>query len=177
MKALAKSFVFACRGFLYCLHYERNMRIHLAFTLYMYSFLLFFDFFTLENSEFALLFIANALVMMAELLNTAIENTINLLEKKYNKMAKIAKDTAAAGVLVGAFFSVLIGAVLLWQPEAFQKMLSYYTQHVGMLAGLIASLIVSLIYIFASPLTIWGTLIGTPHTPIKKETSTQRKEP
>ena len=167
MKALAKSFVFACRGLLYCLHNERNMRIHLAFTLYMYSFLLLFDFFTLDNHEFALLFLANALVMMAELINTSIENTINLLEKKYNKMAKVAKDTAAAGVLNGAVFSVLIGAVLLWQPEAFQKMLDYYTQHIGMLAGLIASFIVSLIYIFAGPLAVWGFLTGKPHIPKK----------
>ena len=172
MKALAKSFVFAGRGFLYCLHHERNMRIHLAFTLYMYSFLLFFDFFTLESHEFALLFIANALVMMAELLNTAIENTINLLENKYNKMAKVAKDTAAAGVLVGAVFSVLIGAVLLWQPEAFQKMLDYYTQHIGMLAGLIVSLLASLTYIFAGPLTVWGFITGKPYKPNKNEYGT-----
>ncbi len=170
MKALAKSFVFAGRGFLYCLHHERNMRIHLAFTLYMYSFLLFFDFFTLENHELALLFIANALVMMAELINTAIENTINLLEKKYNKMAKVAKDTAAAGVLVGAVFSVLIGAVLLWQPEAFQKMPDYYLRHPGMLAGLVVSLLASLVYIFAGPLAIWRFVTGKPPLPKNNDT-------
>jgi len=169
MKSLAKSFVFACRGFLYCLHNERNMRIHLAFTLYMYSFLLFFDFFELGRLEFALLFIANALVMMAELINTAIENTINLVEKKYNQMAKVAKDTAAAGVLVGAFFAVAIGVVLLWQPAAFYSLYAYYINNLWMLAGLIVSLIASAIYIFAGPVAIWGFLTGRQSKGNKKK--------
>jgi diacylglycerol kinase len=165
MKALAKSFGFACRGFIHCLHNERNMRIHLAFTLYMYSFLLFFDFFKIGKLELAVLFIANALVMMAELINTAIENTINLVEKKYNKMAQIAKDTAAAGVLVGALFAVAIGVALLWQPDAFKKMFDYYKEHIAMLVCLAASLAVSLVYIFIGPLALWGFLTGKPHTP------------
>lgn len=168
MKALTKSFVFACRGLLYCLHHERNMRIHLAFTLYMYSFLLFFDFFELGKLEFAVLFIANALVMMAELINTAIENTINLVETKYNKMAEIAKDTAAAGVLVGAFFAVAIGIALLWQPEAFKKMADYYISRPVMLVSLSASLAVSLVYIFAGPLAVRAFFAGKPHAPKKK---------
>lgn len=172
MKALAKSFVFACRGFVYCLHHERNMRIHLAFTLYMYSFLLFFDFFELGKIEFALLFIANALVMMAELINTAIENTINLVEKKYNKLAQIAKDTAAAGVLVGAFFAVAIGIVLLWQPEAFERILEYYAAHTVMLVCLVISLAGSLIYIFAGPTAIWGFLTGKPYKTEKNKNGT-----
>ena len=109
-----------------------------------------------------MLFIANALVMMAELINTAIENTINLVEKKYNKLARIAKDTAAGGVLVGAFFAVAIGISLLWQPEAFKRIFDYYTDHTVMLACLVASLGVSVIYIFVGPLTIWAFLTGKP---------------
>ncbi len=172
MKALAKSFVFACRGFIYCLHYERNMRIHLAFTLYMYSFLLFFDFFELNRLELAVLFITNALVLMAELLNTAVETTIDLMEKKYNKMAKTAKDTAAAGVLVGAVFAAAIGLALLWQPDAFSKLFKYYSTNPPMLASLVASLAVSLIYIFVGPLTIWGFLTGKPPKTKKNKNGT-----
>lgn len=160
MKALAKSFVYAWQGFIYCLHNERNMRIHLAFSLYMYCFLLFYDFFELSRSEFALIFIANALVMMGELINTAIETTINLVEKKYNKMAKIAKDTAAAAVLIGAIFSIAIGIVLLWQPEAFIKLYNYYKENTLMLICLITSLAVSVIYILIGPLAIRDFLRG-----------------
>lgn len=151
MKALLRSFVYAWQGFRYCLRHERNMRIHLAFTLYMYSFLGFYDFFELTRHDYAVLFIANALVFMGELINTAFESTIDLLEKKYNKMAKIAKDTAAAAVLVGAFFAVAIGVALLWQPEAFQKLFAYYKDNPLWLAILIASLALSLVYILAGP--------------------------
>lgn len=104
MKSLAKSFVYAWQGLLYCLRHERNMRIHLVIVLYMYAYLLGFDFFELNKIEFSIIFIANAIVFMGELINTAIESTIDLVEKKFRKMAKIAKDTAAAAVLVGAFF-------------------------------------------------------------------------
>lgn len=176
MKALAKSFVFACRGFVYCLHHERNMRIHLAFTLYMYAFLLFFDFFQLSRLELAVLFIANALVLMAELLNTAVETTIDLVEKKYNKLAKVAKDTAAASVLVGTVFAVAIGVALLWQPDAFDKLFRYYAANALMLTSLVASLILCLIYIFAGPLAIWGFLTGKPHHTKKNQNGTGAKK-
>jgi diacylglycerol kinase len=168
MKALAKSFVYAWQGFIYCLHHERNMRIHLVFTLYMYSFLLFFDFFKLSNLELSVIFIANAIVFMGELLNTAIESTINLVEKKYNKMAKIAKDTAAAAVLVGAFFAVAIGIALLWQPEAFKKLYNYYIENIPMLISLFASLAVSVVYILTGPLKIWAFLTGKSNRMSKK---------
>ena len=160
MKALAKSFVYAWQGFIYCLHNERNMRIHLVFTLYMYSFLVFFDFFKLSHVELSIIFIANAIVFMGELINTAFESAINLVEKKYNKMAKVAKDTAAAAVLVGAFFSVAIGVALLWQPEAFKKLYQYYTGNIFMLICLIISLVVSIIYILVGPLAIRDYLTG-----------------
>lgn len=160
MKALARSFKYAWQGFIYCLHNERNMRIHLVFTLYMYSFLVFFDFFKVSNLELSVIFIANAIVFIGELLNTAVESTINLIEKKYNKMAKVAKDTAAAAVLVGAFFAVAIGVALLWQPEAFEKLLNYYANNISMLICLIISLAVSVIYIMIGPLTIWAFLTG-----------------
>ncbi len=163
MKALAKSFVYAWQGLIYCLHNERNMRIHLAFSLYMYSYLLFYDFFELSRLEFAVIFIANAIVMMGELINTAVETTINLVEKKYNKMAKIAKDTAAAGVLVSAVFAVAIGVALLWQPEAFAKLYDYYYENTLMLLCLIASLAASAVYILAGPLAIRDFLTGKKH--------------
>ncbi len=162
MKALARSFYYAGRGFIYCLNYERNMRIHLAFTVYMYCFLLFFDFFTLDRRDLALLFTINALVMMAELINTAIENTIDLVEIKVNRLAQIAKDSAAAGVLVGAVFAVLVGGALLWQPEAFKKMARYYIDRPLMFALFILSLIISLIYIFVGPLKIRAMITGKP---------------
>ena len=170
MKALVKSFEYAWQGLIYCLHHERNMRIHLVFTLYMYSFLVFFNFFKISSLELSVIFIANAIVFIGELINTAIESTINLIEKKYNKMAKVAKDTAAAAVLVGAFFAVAIGVALLWQPEAFGKLFDYYTDNISMLICLIISLAVSVVYIMIGPISIWAFLTGKNPQKTNKKT-------
>lgn len=155
MRPLLKSFSYAWSGLLHCLRYERNMRIHLVTVVYMYSLLFFFrDSFTVSKVELTIIFIANALVFMSELINTAIEATINLLENNYNKMAKIAKDTAAAAVLTGAVFAFAIGIVVLWQPAAFRDMAAYYLDKPWMFAILALSLAGAMTYIFAGPAAV-----------------------
>lgn len=150
MADLLKSFTFAWKGFVYCLTNERNMRVHFVFMVYMYSYLFVYDFFILSKVEISVIFIANTLVFMGELINTAIENTINLLSEKYDKYAQIAKDTAAGAVLVGAFFAVAIGIALLWQPEAFRALFEYYKEKPLMIVILALSLALSVIFVF------WG---------------------
>ncbi len=151
MKALIRSFQYAFRGFGHALRHERNMRIHLVCMLYMYYFLFCFDWFTLTQTDWALLFIANALVLMSELLNTAVEATIDLIIKQYDKHARIAKDTAAAAVLVCALFAVAIGAVLLWQPEAFRALYQYHLTHPAMLVALLISFALAGLFVFQTP--------------------------
>lgn len=160
MRLLLKSFSYAWRGLIHCLHYERNMRIHLVTVVYMYTLLFFFrESFEVSKVELTIIFIANALVFISELINTAIEATINLLENNYNKMAKIAKDTAAAAVLTGAVFAFAIGIVVLWQPAAFREMADYYLDKPWMFAALVLSLAGAMVYIFAGPVAI-GRFFG-----------------
>jgi len=47
-----------------------------------------------------------------ELMNTAIENTVNLITKEKNQQAKIAKDVAAGAVLASAIVSAIIGLMI-----------------------------------------------------------------
>ena len=47
-----------------------------------------------------------------EIVNTAIERTVDLVTKEYEELAKIAKDVAAAAVLVMSMFSVVIGIII-----------------------------------------------------------------
>lgn len=54
-----------------------------------------------------------ALVLSLELLNTAIEATIDLLSPQPHPLAKVAKDAAAGAVYVAAFFAVLVGLSVL----------------------------------------------------------------
>lgn len=148
MKGLLRSFGYAFRGIYTAIRRERNMRIHISFMVYMYYFLLRFDFFILDRTDWALICLANALVLMAELVNTSLEATIDLVEHGYHIKAKIAKDTAAAAVLVGAVFSVVIGILVLGQPEAFRALFAYYRTHIAAFIAFCLSLAVAIIFIF-----------------------------
>jgi diacylglycerol kinase len=55
-------------------------------------------------------------VWMAEFMNTALEALVDLASPDYHPLAKVAKDVAAAAVLVGALGAVLIGLLILGPP-------------------------------------------------------------
>ncbi len=148
MKGLVKSFGYAFQGIFRTIRTERNMRIHLVVSLYMYGYLLIYDFFEVSRTGFAVLFLANAIVMMGEIVNTAVENVVDLVEQKKNDYCKAAKDAAAGAVLVGALFAVAVGIALLWQPAAFRAMFAYYRDNPLMLAVLALSLVLSCVFIF-----------------------------
>ena len=148
MKGLVKSFGYAFQGIFRTIRTERNMRIHLVVSLYMYGYLLIYDFFEVSRTGFAVLFLANAIVMMGEIVNTAVENVVDLVEQKKNDYCKAAKDAAAGAVLVGALFAVAVGIALLWQPAAFRAMFAYYRDNPLMLAVLALSLVLSYVFIF-----------------------------
>ncbi len=65
--------------------------------------------FKISIMEWLLCLIAFALVVTSELFNTAIEEAVNLAMPKINTKAKIAKDTAASGVLFSAMIAFIIG--------------------------------------------------------------------
>jgi diacylglycerol kinase (ATP) len=71
--------------------------------------------FRLDRLEMAALLGVCALVIMAELFNTAIEVVVDMITENYHPAAKIAKDAAAGGVLVASVNAVMVGGVLfLW---------------------------------------------------------------
>ena len=61
---------------------------------------------------------------MAELFNTAVEKICDLIEPNHNLVIKASKDMAAAGVLLAALFSVVVGLVIFLPPliENFKKL-------------------------------------------------------
>ncbi len=148
MKSLVKSFGYAFRGIYQALKYERNMRIHFVCMIYMYSFLFIYDFFEVTRTQLAIIFLANAAVVAAELINTAVERTVDLASEKRTENGKIAKDTAAGAVLVCAIFAVAMGIAVLGQPKAFEAMFSYYRENPVMLAVFVLSIIPATVFIF-----------------------------
>ncbi len=147
-KKLFMSFVYAFRGIFRTIANERNLRIHLTCVVYMVSILLFTDWFTLSRTDWAILMLASAGVIGGEIVNTAIENAVNLASKEYTEYGKIAKDAAAGAVLVSAFFAVIVGIIILFQPEAFKAMYEYFRGNLPMLGVLLLSIIPATLFIF-----------------------------
>ena len=141
MRGLIRSFGYAFRGIFYTLKHERNMRIHFVCMIYMYSFLLMADFFEITRTQFAIIFLANALVVSLELVNTAVERTVDLASTEWTDNGRAAKDTAAGAVLVSAIFAVLTGIMIMWQPKAFSALCVYFMLF-------LLSLVVAFIFIF-----------------------------
>lgn len=76
--------------------------------------------FKVRALEAIVLIFAMALVWMAELFNTAIEKTADLISNEYHPQIKFLKDVSAAAVLVAALAAFLIGCII-FIPKLFFK--------------------------------------------------------
>ena len=109
IRGFRESLKLAIKGILYLFLYHRNMRI--IFMLGILASLLGI-YFKLNGMELVALCITIALVFMAEIFNTAIEMTMNLLTSKYHTRIKLIKDIAAAVVLLTCLNAIAVGYVL-----------------------------------------------------------------
>ena len=148
VKSLMKSFVYALKGIKWALCNERNFRIHITCMCYMFYFLLRYDFFVISKTEICLLLLSCALVLGGELINTGIEKADDTVSKERKKTIAISKDAAAGAVLVFAVFSVIIGVVIMFQPEAFKLLFNHYMTEPVSAVIFAISLVVALLFIF-----------------------------
>ena len=111
--SLYKSFKFAFDGLRTVLLKGRNFRIQLSIGIFAVVLGIVLK---LNPSEWLHLFIVITLVLILELVNTSIEEIVNIISPQVQEKAKIAKDVAAATVLVASISSVIIG-VLLFLPK------------------------------------------------------------
>lgn len=102
----------ALAGVARCVACQRNMKLHVlsALMVTIVGMALPLDL----STRVALLF-AVAIVFFAEILNTGLEALVDLYIGDYHRLAMLAKDAAAGGVLVLAAATVLILAEILWQ--------------------------------------------------------------
>ncbi len=106
------SFNYAVNGIITAVGTERNMKIHYGIAILVLILALFFD---LSRVEFMLLIFAISLVIVSELINTAIEKTIDMITEEYHPIAKIAKDISAGAVLIAAINSVIVGYLIFYE--------------------------------------------------------------
>jgi diacylglycerol kinase (ATP) len=103
------SFDYAIRGIVHTLRTQRNMRVH-----FVVSALVFVAALALRVSglDLVALIFAVGFVLVAELMNTAVETTVDLATSTFDPLAAIAKDVAAGAVLVSAVTAVAVGYVV-----------------------------------------------------------------
>lgn len=109
IKKFTESFNHAIEGIIYTVRTQRNMKIHLVLAIVVLFFSLFFN---LSKIEMVILLITITSVIVLELINTAIEATIDVLANYYHPLAKIAKNVSAGAVLVAASNAIVVGYLL-----------------------------------------------------------------
>ena len=146
--SLFKSFVYAFKGFGWMVTHERNFRIHLTCLVYMFYYLLRYDFFTVSRTEFAILLLASGLVIGGEMINSGIEKADDSVSKEKKHSIEVSKDVSAGAVLVFAIFAVLCGIAILWQPEAFRLLFNHYSENQINILWFVLSVVAFTIFIF-----------------------------
>ena len=109
-----ESLKFAVRGLFLTFKSQKNFRIEcfIAFAVAIAARVL-----DLTCTEVAILVLAVAFMLFAELINTVVEFIVDAyFGNKYSILAKMAKDTSAGAVFMISLFSVLIG-ILLFLPK------------------------------------------------------------
>jgi diacylglycerol kinase len=99
----------AFSGILYAITKEKNMKIHAAaaVVVLLMSWLL-----KVSLIEFMILCLTITMVIVCELINTAVEVLVDIIVDVYHPKAKIIKDVAAGAALFSAFFSVIVGLII-----------------------------------------------------------------
>jgi diacylglycerol kinase (ATP) len=104
--SVIESFNFAIEGVIHVLRTQRNMRIHFgaAVVVIVVSVAV-----GVSKIELIVLLLSIAFVLIAEMINTAIEGTIDAATTSFDPMAKLAKDIAAGAVLIASVNAVAVG--------------------------------------------------------------------
>lgn len=113
IRAHRVSFQHAFDGFLHVIREHPNFRFHLLATVCV---ALLGVYLRINAIEWLILVFTVNMVLVAEMINTAIESMVDLITLEHRQDAKIAKDVSAAMVLVSAVFAVVVG-IFIFLPK------------------------------------------------------------
>ncbi len=139
-RSFLKSLNNAAEGVIHVVRHERNMRLHFLIALFI---LLSAIFLGVGRVEWLILCGAVSIVLIAEMVNTAIEHTVDLVHKTFNPQAKIVKDISAGMVLISALYALIVGFSIflrywVWPPE----MLALHVRHASLYLTFVSLLVV-----------------------------------
>jgi diacylglycerol kinase len=115
-----KSFVNAYSGLVALLKSEHNARVHL----FIFAIVIVAGFvLRISAVNWIAVVFASGLVFVSECFNTAVENLSDVVSPEQNEKIKLVKDMVAAGVLISAIVSVIIG-IIVFLPEIYKLVIS-----------------------------------------------------
>lgn len=109
VKGFAKSLRFSLAGLYQILRSERNARIHLVLAIVALAAGMLMG---VSNVELAAIFFAIIIVFFAEIVNTVVEKTLDLIDTNHRPEIKLIKDMAAGAVLVTSIGAFVIGVAI-----------------------------------------------------------------
>lgn len=115
------SFGHARRGVWWALKYNQNLRFHFAAAIAVIILSILFH---VNAFEMGILGVMILVVIVAEMINTVVEEMVDLITTEHRQQAKIAKDVAAGMVLLSALGSVIVG-FLVFAPHIYKFFFPY----------------------------------------------------
>ncbi|MGE5509185.1 MAG: diacylglycerol kinase [Chitinophagales bacterium] len=112
-RTLADSFRCAFAGLAHAFRTQRNLRLHLLAALVVLGLAAWLR---VGGVAAAVLAGAVSLVIVTEIINTALETVIDLVSPGFHPLAGLGKNLAAAAVVVAALFAALVGTLILGPP-------------------------------------------------------------
>ena len=123
MKKQLLSFWYAIYGILGALKTEAHLRFHIVAAVFARVFAGICGF---SVERFAILTVLIGALIALELVNTSIEHACNSVTREYNAQIKLAKDLAAAAVLVMAAAAIAVAALFFINAESWNNMRSFF---------------------------------------------------
>src|SRR5690606_16983820 len=112
MKKLLRSFLYALKGIAVAFSEQQNLRIHAGVTVVVIAAGFYFG---VTAIEWCMLVFAISLVVTLEMVNSAIENVVDLITREFHPLAGKVKDIAAGAVLVASVGAIVIGVMIFWK--------------------------------------------------------------
>ena len=103
IKRFTSSIKNSLNGLIYAYLNEQSLTLHVFATIFVLGSGFYFG---ISKMQWAILVVVMAIIIIAELLNTAIEAVVDLVTDEYHELAKIAKDCASAAAFVASLLSI-----------------------------------------------------------------------
>ncbi len=146
-RQLLDPFRVAVSGLVYTFRTQRHMRFHLYVVLIV---MLLGIFFGLRLRELLVLVFTISLVLVAEMFNSAIEATVDLVEPRYHPLARFAKDISAGAVMITTIVALVVGALMLLGENRWEEIkLNMNAPSIGLpfVARIVAGIVLLLIIV------------------------------